>query len=79
MRLLDRMENIDVLIVTKLDRLGHNAMNISKVVELFANFESRLHYLALCDKNNEGKRRRQPAMRLPGLLHFMWEQTEIIH
>ncbi len=26
MRLLDRMENSDVLIVTKLDRLGRNAM-----------------------------------------------------
>jgi len=27
----------------------------------------------------EGKRRRQPAMRLLGLLHFMWEQAEINH
>lgn len=26
-----------------------------------------------------GKRRRQPAMRLLGLLHFMWEQAEINH
>lgn len=29
-RLLDRMENGDVLIVTKLDRLGRNAMDIRK-------------------------------------------------
>jgi hypothetical protein len=29
-RLLDRMENGDVLIVTKLDRLGRNAMDIEK-------------------------------------------------
>lgn len=27
----------------------------------------------------EGKRKRQPAMRLLGLLHFMWEQAEINH
>jgi putative DNA-invertase from lambdoid prophage Rac len=29
-RLLDRMESGDVLIVTKLDRLGRNAMDIRK-------------------------------------------------
>lgn len=32
-RLLDRMENGDVLIVTKLDRLGRNAMDVRKTVE----------------------------------------------
>lgn len=32
-KLLDRMENGDVLIVTKLDRLGRNAMDIRKTVE----------------------------------------------
>ncbi|MCB8859353.1 hypothetical protein KPC190_04425 [Klebsiella pneumoniae] len=36
MRLLDRMENGDVLIVTKLDRLGRNAMDIRKTVELLS-------------------------------------------
>lgn len=35
-RLLDRMESGDVLIVTKLDRLGRNAMDIRKTVEQLA-------------------------------------------
>lgn len=35
MRLLDRMENGDVLIVTKLDRLGRNAMDIRKPLSSF--------------------------------------------
>lgn len=34
--LIDRMENGDVLIVTKLDRLGRNAMDIRKTVEQLA-------------------------------------------
>lgn len=46
-RLLDRMENGDVLIVTKLDRLGRNAMDIRKTVELLADSEIRVHCLAL--------------------------------
>lgn len=46
-RLLDRMENGDVLIVTKLDRLGRNAMDIRKTVELLAGSEIRVHCLAL--------------------------------
>ncbi|EAN6152236.1 recombinase family protein [Salmonella enterica] len=45
--LLDRMENGDVLIVTKLDRLGRNAMDIRKTVELLADSEIRVHCLAL--------------------------------
>lgn len=47
MRLLDRMENGDVLIVTKLDRLGRNAMDIRKTVEQLAASEIRVHCLAL--------------------------------
>ncbi|MFD3226477.1 recombinase family protein [Rahnella aceris] len=47
MRLLDRMENGDVLIVTKLDRLGRNAMDIRQTVELLAASEIRVHCLAL--------------------------------
>ncbi|CAI1146218.1 MULTISPECIES: recombinase family protein [Serratia] len=46
-RLLDRMENGDVLIVTKLDRLGRNAMDVRKTVEQLANTEIRVHCLAL--------------------------------
>jgi len=46
-RLLDRMENGDVLIVTKLDRLGRNAMDIRKTVEQLVASDIRLHCLAL--------------------------------
>jgi len=47
MRLLDRMENGDVLIVTKLDRLGRNAMDIRQTVELLSASEIRVHCLPL--------------------------------
>lgn len=46
-RLLDRMENGDVLIVTKLDRLGRNAIDIRKTVEQLAALDIRVHCLAL--------------------------------
>mgnify|MGYP000477551230 CR=1 FL=1 len=46
-RLLDRMENGDVLIVTKLDRLGRNAMDVRKTVEQLAASGIRVHCLAL--------------------------------
>lgn len=46
-RLIDRMESGDVLIVTKLDRLGRNAMDIRKTVEQFADSGIRVHCLAL--------------------------------
>lgn len=46
-RLLDRMENGDVLIVTKLDRLGRNAMDVRKTVEKLAASDIRVHCLAL--------------------------------
>lgn len=46
-RLLDRMENGDVLIVTKLDRLGRNAMDIRQTVEQLAVSDIRVHCLAL--------------------------------
>ena len=42
------MENGDVLIVAKLDRLGRNAMDIRKTVEqLAAALDIRVHCLAL--------------------------------
>jgi len=46
-RLLDRMENGDVLIVTKLDRLGRDAMDVRKTVEQLARSGIRVHCLAL--------------------------------
>jgi len=46
-RLLDRMESGDVLIVTKLDRLGRDAMDVRKTVEQLAESDIRVHCLAL--------------------------------
>lgn len=46
-KLLERMEGGDVLIVTKLDRLGRNAMDVRSTVERLAGEGVRVHCLAL--------------------------------
>jgi putative DNA-invertase from lambdoid prophage Rac len=46
-KLLDRLEDGDVLIVTKLDRLGRNAMDVRATVEELAELGVRIHCLAL--------------------------------
>lgn len=46
-RLMDRLELGDVLIVTKLDRLGRNAMDVRATVEKLAVEGVRVHCLAL--------------------------------
>jgi len=46
-RLLDRLEPGDVLIVTKLDRLGRNAMDVRATVDHLAAIGVRVHCLAL--------------------------------
>ena len=46
-RLLDRLEPGDVLLVTKLDRLGRNAMDVRGTVERLAGSQVRVHCLAL--------------------------------
>lgn len=46
-RLVDRLEGGDVLIVTKLDRLGRNAMDVRATVENLAIDGVRVHCLAL--------------------------------
>lgn len=46
-RLVDRLEDGDVLIVTKLDRLGRNAMDVRGTVERLAGLGVRVHCLAL--------------------------------
>lgn len=46
-KLLDRLEAEDVLIVTKLDRLGRNAMDVRATVERLAADGVRVHCLAL--------------------------------
>ncbi|WP_082727483.1 recombinase family protein [Burkholderia sp. MSMB2157WGS] len=46
-KLLDRLEEGDVLIVTKLDRLGRNAMDVRLTVEGLADRGIRIHCLAL--------------------------------
>ncbi len=47
MKLVDRMEKGDVLVVTKLDRLGRNAMDVRSTVELLSGHGVRVHCLAL--------------------------------
>lgn len=46
-KLLDRLEEGDVLLVTKLDRLGRNAMDVRATVERLASSGVRVHCLAL--------------------------------
>jgi len=46
-RLLDRLEPGDVLVVTKLDRLGRNAMDVGGTVARLAEIGVRVHCLAL--------------------------------
>jgi putative DNA-invertase from lambdoid prophage Rac len=47
MRLIDRLEPGDVLVVTKLDRLGRNAMDVRTTVERLETHQVRVHCLAL--------------------------------
>lgn len=46
-KLVDRLEQSDLLIVTKLDRLGRNAMDVRATVERLASIGVRVHCLAL--------------------------------
>lgn len=46
-RLLDKMEKGDVLVVTKLDRLGRDAIDVSMTVAHLENMGIRVHCLAL--------------------------------
>lgn len=46
-KLLDKLESGDVLVVTKLDRLGRNAMDVRATVDALAGMGVRVHCLAL--------------------------------
>lgn len=46
-KLLERLESGDVLVVTKLDRLGRNAMDVRSTVERLAEMGVKVHCLAL--------------------------------
>lgn len=46
-KLVDRMERGDVLVVTKLDRLGRNAIDVRETVGQLAGLGVRVHCLAL--------------------------------
>ena len=46
-RLVDRLEEGDVLVVTKLDRLGRNAMDVAGTVKALSALGVRVHCLAL--------------------------------
>lgn len=47
LKLLERLEEDDVLVVTKLDRLGRNAMDVRATVERLSAAGIRVHCLAL--------------------------------
>jgi putative DNA-invertase from lambdoid prophage Rac len=47
MKLMDKLERDDVLIVTKLDRLGRNAIDVASTIEKLASLGVRVHCLAL--------------------------------
>lgn len=46
-KLIDKLDWDDVLVVTKLDRLGRNAMDVRSTVERLAEMNVRVHCLAL--------------------------------
>lgn len=46
-KLIDRLDWEDVLVVTKLDRLGRNAMDVRATVEQLTGMQVRVHCLAL--------------------------------
>ncbi len=46
-RLVDRLEDGDVLVVTKLDRLGRSALDVRTTVDMLASRNVRVHCLAL--------------------------------
>lgn len=46
-KLLERMEEGDILVVTKLDRLGRNAMDVQSTVQKLVDTGIRVHCLAL--------------------------------
>ncbi|WP_108653145.1 recombinase family protein [Dongshaea marina] len=46
-RLMDRLEQEDILVVTKLDRLGRNAIDVRETVEALSELGVKVHCLAL--------------------------------
>jgi putative DNA-invertase from lambdoid prophage Rac len=46
-KLMDKLEEGDVLVVTKLDRLGRNAMDVRATIEALTGLGVRVHCLAL--------------------------------
>ncbi len=46
-KLLDRIEEGDILVVTKIDRLGRNASDVSQTIALLSHLGVRVHCLAL--------------------------------
>ena len=46
-KLVDRLEKSDVILTTKLDRLGRNTVDILNTVEKLTNIGVRVHCLAL--------------------------------
>lgn len=46
-KLIERLESGDILVVTKLDRLGRNALDVRTTIEMLARMGVKVHCLAL--------------------------------
>ena len=55
MRLLDRLETGDVLVVIKLDRLGRNAIDVAQTVAKLEAMGVRVHCLTLGAQDDDGR------------------------
>lgn len=69
-KLLNKLEQDDVLIVTKLDRLGRNAMDVHATVERLATIGVGIHCLALEDGNLISAAGRRPISVLNAVAEY---------
>lgn len=54
-RLMDKLEGGDILIVTKLDRLGRDAIDVSMTVKMLAEMGVRVYCLALAARTSPAR------------------------
>ena len=69
-RLLDRMEEGDVIVVTEMDRLGRNAMDVRTTVELLAGMGIKVHCLALGGVDLSSSTGRMPMSVINAVAEF---------
>lgn len=75
-RLVDRLEGGDVLIVTKLDRLGRNSMDVRATVEALAERNIKTHCLALGGADLTSPAGKMTMMVIAAVAE--WERDQII-